>query len=143
VLGRVSGLFVVRIFLTAASRVNRVVAPPLTPFKYEAQAHRHCPDDTVVWLDFRQVLSRYRDATKRDAILDRAHHARLTLDNLSACRSFECSCQLGADLGSVLGRGLQLRLKVLGLDAEGLLKVLGMQKLVDKAMIGGNLSFNV
>ncbi|WP_426426240.1 hypothetical protein [Bradyrhizobium genosp. A] len=27
-------------------------ALPLTPFRYEAQAQRHCPDDTVVWLDF-------------------------------------------------------------------------------------------
>ena len=26
-------------------------ATPLTPFRYEAQAQRHCPDDTVVWLD--------------------------------------------------------------------------------------------
>lgn len=29
------------------------VALPLTPFRYEAQAQRHCPDDTVVWLNFR------------------------------------------------------------------------------------------
>jgi hypothetical protein len=29
-------------------------ALPLTPFRYEAQAQRHCPDDAVVWLDFRQ-----------------------------------------------------------------------------------------
>lgn len=28
-------------------------AVPLTPFRYEAQAQRHCPGDTVVWLDFR------------------------------------------------------------------------------------------
>ncbi|QOZ25990.1 hypothetical protein CI1B_54190 [Bradyrhizobium ivorense] len=28
-------------------------ALPLTPFRYEAQAQRHCPDDTVVWLNFR------------------------------------------------------------------------------------------
>ena len=26
----------------------------LTPFRYEHEAHRHCPDDTVVWLDFRK-----------------------------------------------------------------------------------------
>jgi hypothetical protein len=26
----------------------------LTPFRYEDQAQRHCPDDTVVWLDFRK-----------------------------------------------------------------------------------------
>jgi hypothetical protein len=29
-------------------------AQPLTPFRYEAQAQRHCPNDTVVWLDFRR-----------------------------------------------------------------------------------------
>lgn len=27
-------------------------AVPLTPFRYETQAQRHCPTDTVVWLDF-------------------------------------------------------------------------------------------
>ena len=26
----------------------------LTPFRYEAQAQRHCPADTVVWLDFKK-----------------------------------------------------------------------------------------
>jgi hypothetical protein len=29
-------------------------ALPLTPFRYEQQAQRHCPHDTVVWLDFRR-----------------------------------------------------------------------------------------
>jgi hypothetical protein len=29
-------------------------AIPLTPFRYEAQAQRHCPADAVVWLDFRK-----------------------------------------------------------------------------------------
>jgi hypothetical protein len=28
-------------------------AAPLTPFRYKEQAQRHCPDDEVVWLDFR------------------------------------------------------------------------------------------
>ena len=28
-------------------------AIPLTPFRYEEQAQRHCPEDTIVWLDFR------------------------------------------------------------------------------------------
>lgn len=31
-----------------------VAALPLTPFRYEAQAQRHCPGDKVVWLDFRK-----------------------------------------------------------------------------------------
>jgi hypothetical protein len=26
----------------------------LTPFRYEYQAQRHCPADTVVWLDFKK-----------------------------------------------------------------------------------------
>ncbi|WP_426608791.1 hypothetical protein [Bradyrhizobium sp. McL0616] len=29
-------------------------ALPLTPFRNEAQAQRHCPGDKVVWLDFRK-----------------------------------------------------------------------------------------
>jgi hypothetical protein len=31
-------------------------AVPLTPFRYEAQAQRHCPADVVVWLDFRKGI---------------------------------------------------------------------------------------
>ncbi|AMA58181.1 hypothetical protein [Bradyrhizobium sp. CCGE-LA001] len=31
-------------------------ATPLTPFRYEAQAQRHCPHDQVVWLDFRKGI---------------------------------------------------------------------------------------
>lgn len=38
--------------LMAASGANTAAATPLTPFRYEAQAQRHCPADTVVWLDF-------------------------------------------------------------------------------------------
>jgi hypothetical protein len=29
------------------------IAQSLTPFRYEAQAQRHCPADAIVWLDFR------------------------------------------------------------------------------------------
>lgn len=29
-------------------------ALPLTPFRNEAQAQRHCPGDAVVWLDFQR-----------------------------------------------------------------------------------------
>lgn len=29
-------------------------ALPLTLFRYEYQAQRHCPADTVVWLDFKK-----------------------------------------------------------------------------------------
>ena len=31
-----------------------LAALPLTPFRYEAQAQRHCPGDRVVWLDFKK-----------------------------------------------------------------------------------------
>ena len=27
------------------------LAPPLTPFRYESQAQRHCRADVIVWLD--------------------------------------------------------------------------------------------
>jgi hypothetical protein len=30
------------------------MAQVLTPFRYESQAQRHCPEDTIVWLDFRR-----------------------------------------------------------------------------------------
>lgn len=31
-------------------------ANPLTPFRYEAQAQRHCPADAIVWLDLRNGI---------------------------------------------------------------------------------------
>jgi hypothetical protein len=31
-------------------------ATPLSPFRYEAQAQKHCPADAVVWLDFRRGI---------------------------------------------------------------------------------------
>jgi hypothetical protein len=31
---------------------HSAMAQSLTPFRYEAQAQRHCPGDTIVWLDF-------------------------------------------------------------------------------------------
>jgi hypothetical protein len=34
--------------------ITDVSALPLTPFRDEAQAQRHCPVDKVVWLDFRK-----------------------------------------------------------------------------------------
>ena len=43
------------VLVVAASTIN-AAAIPLTPFRYEAQAQRHCPDDTVVWLDFRKGI---------------------------------------------------------------------------------------
>jgi hypothetical protein len=44
---------VVAITLSCAA-IGPLAALPLTPFRYEAQAQRYCPTDTVVWLDFRK-----------------------------------------------------------------------------------------
>jgi hypothetical protein len=41
-------------FLVVQLSASGASAAPLTPFRYEEQAQRHCPDDTVVWLDFRK-----------------------------------------------------------------------------------------
>ena len=35
-----------------SSAPESAVAQSLTPFRYESQAQRHCPNDTIVWLDF-------------------------------------------------------------------------------------------
>ena len=42
--------------LMVAAGAGDAAATPLTPFRYEAQAQRHCPGDTVVWLDFRKGI---------------------------------------------------------------------------------------
>jgi hypothetical protein len=42
--------------LLVTAGANPAAATPLTPFRYEAQAQRHCPGDTVVWLDFRKGI---------------------------------------------------------------------------------------
>jgi hypothetical protein len=36
--------------------VTCAFAIPLTPYRYEDQAQRHCPADAVVWLDFRKGI---------------------------------------------------------------------------------------
>ncbi|MGJ4942356.1 hypothetical protein ACQR1W_17405 [Bradyrhizobium sp. HKCCYLS1011] len=38
--------------LLVASNTEPVVALPLTAFRHQSQAERHCPSDRVVWLDF-------------------------------------------------------------------------------------------
>jgi hypothetical protein len=43
-------------FVLLAAGVESPAALPLTPFRYEAQAQRHCPHDKVVWLDFRKGI---------------------------------------------------------------------------------------
>jgi len=42
--------------LMVGGSATDAAATPLTPYRYEAQAQRHCPDDTVVWLDFRKGI---------------------------------------------------------------------------------------
>ncbi len=44
--------FALPILVLSAS--HGAIALPLTPFRYESQAQRHCPGDTVVWLDFKK-----------------------------------------------------------------------------------------
>jgi hypothetical protein len=38
--------------LIVAGGVTNAAAAPLSPFRYEAQAQRHCSNDAVVWLDW-------------------------------------------------------------------------------------------
>lgn len=44
------------IIMTSAIAPAAVTAQPLTSFRYETQAQKHCPDDAVVWLDFRKEV---------------------------------------------------------------------------------------
>ena len=46
-------LCLLTVFIVGATHA---AATPLNPFRYEAQARRHCPVDTVVWLDFRKGI---------------------------------------------------------------------------------------
>src|SRR5215467_12595804 len=58
-------------------------------------------------------------------------------------RSSECASYLCANLSCILCAGLQLGLKVFGLNAEDLLKILGAQKLLHEVAVGCNLPLNV
>jgi hypothetical protein len=42
--------------LIVAGCATNAAAMPLSPFRHEAQAQRHCPVETVVWLDFRKGI---------------------------------------------------------------------------------------
>jgi hypothetical protein len=42
--------------LIVACHITGAFAIPLTPFRYETQAQRHCPADVVVWLDLRKGI---------------------------------------------------------------------------------------
>ena len=50
--------------LVLVAGVMNAVATPLTTFRYEAQAQRHCPADTVVWLDFRKGIYYFRHQSR-------------------------------------------------------------------------------
>ena len=57
------GRLVIATVMALAAGAAQVSATPLTPFRYEAQAQRHCPGDKVVWLDFRKGVY-YRKGQK-------------------------------------------------------------------------------
>src|SRR5512136_854190 len=57
------GKLVIAAVMMLAAGAAQVSATPLTPFRYEAQAQRHCPGDKVVWLDFRKGVY-YRKGQK-------------------------------------------------------------------------------
>jgi hypothetical protein len=42
--------------LIVATGTKSAFAIPLTPFRYESQAQRHCPADVIVWLDLRKGI---------------------------------------------------------------------------------------
>ena len=50
--------------LIVAGGATHAAATPLTPYRYQAQAQRHCPDDTVVWLDFRKGIYYFKRQTR-------------------------------------------------------------------------------
>jgi len=58
-----SGIALAGVLMVGAGSTE-VSATPLTPFRYEAQAQRHCPRDKVVWLDFKKGVY-YRKGQKR------------------------------------------------------------------------------
>jgi hypothetical protein len=57
------GMMVIAAAMVLDAGAAQVFATPLTPFRYEAQAQRHCPGDKVVWLDFRKGVY-YRKGQK-------------------------------------------------------------------------------
>jgi hypothetical protein len=62
--GRTLGKIIVAIIMIVGAGIVEATAAPLTAFRYEAQAQRHCPSDQVVWLDFRKGVY-YRRGQKR------------------------------------------------------------------------------
>jgi len=54
--GKGLGGIAVAVAIVVGAGGAEVSATPLTPFRYEAQAQRHCTHDQVVWLDFRKGI---------------------------------------------------------------------------------------
>jgi hypothetical protein len=54
--GKGLGGIAVAVAIVVGAGGAEVSATPLTPFRYEAQAQRHCPHDQVVWLVFRKGI---------------------------------------------------------------------------------------
>src|SRR6476659_2249605 len=48
--------YAILLVASVATGGTGAAALPLSPFRYESQAQRHCPGDTVVWLDFRKGI---------------------------------------------------------------------------------------
>ena len=67
----------------------------------------------------------------------------LALISVGSTRSFERASHLCANLSCILRAGPQLGLKVFGLNAEGLRKILGAQKPLSEVSVGCNLPLNV
>lgn len=53
-LGNGPGAIALAAAMLVGAGCAEVSATPLTPFRDQAQAQRHCPHDQVVWLDFRK-----------------------------------------------------------------------------------------
>lgn len=62
-LGHVALVSAMILAMLLGGLATEVSATPLTPFRYEDQAQRHCPGDKVVWLDFKKGVY-YRKGQK-------------------------------------------------------------------------------
>jgi hypothetical protein len=95
-------------FLTAlvvAAGTTRAAATPLTPFRYEAQAQRHCPADTVVWLDFRKgsITSNGKLGTRR-ATREASCVGRKRAAAAIAARCLDCVRTVQTNFGIIVSR---------------------------------------
>ena len=87
--------------LTLAGGTIDAAALPLTPYRYESQAQRHCPDDTVVWLDFRKRIYYF----KKQETLRTGLNGELCLPRGSACQPLS-SLIAWASVGRTVADGI-------------------------------------